>query len=182
MKWQLRTQIKEVHKNLGHTMIYVTHDQTEALTFADKVIVMFEGEVLQIASAAELFERPAHTFVGYFIGSPGMNILPVSIEEDNAVLGSHNIMLDAKYKKLTGKIELGIRPEFVTITNDPFALPVTIDKVEDVGHYKIARARFQDHPLNIILNECDEIKSATTHVIFDKKKINIYQNDWRVEP
>jgi glycerol transport system ATP-binding protein len=182
MKWQLRTQIKEVHKNLGHTMIYVTHDQTEALTFADKVIVMFEGQVLQIASAAELFERPEHTFVGYFIGSPGMNILPVTIEEGNAVLGGHNIMLNAKYKKLNGKIELGIRPEFVTLTNDPFALPVTIDRVEDVGHYKIARARFQDHQINIILNECDEIKSATTHVIFDKKKINIYQNDWRVKP
>jgi len=182
MKWQLRTQIKEIHKNLGHTMIYVTHDQTEALTFADKVIVMFEGQVLQIASAAELFERPEHTFVGYFIGSPGMNILPVTIEEGNAVLGGHNIMLNAKYKKLNGKIELGIRPEFVTLTNDPFALPVTIDRVEDVGHYKIARARFQDHQINIILNECDEIKSATIHVIFDKKKINIYQNDWRVKP
>ena len=57
-------------------MVYVTHDQTEALTFADKVVVMQEGDVVQIGTPQELFERPAHTFVGYFIGSPGMNVLP----------------------------------------------------------------------------------------------------------
>ena len=56
-------------------MVYVTHDQTEALTFADKVVVMYEGEVVQIGTPEELFERPAHTFVGYFIGSPGMNVV-----------------------------------------------------------------------------------------------------------
>jgi glycerol transport system ATP-binding protein len=59
---------------LGMTMIYVTHDQTEALTFASVVVVMHEGQVVQIGSPEELFEKPAHTFVGYFIGSPGMNV------------------------------------------------------------------------------------------------------------
>src|SRR3546814_12721539 len=67
-------------RRFGHTMIYVTHDQTEALTFADKVVVMYEGEVVQIGTPEELFEVPAHTFVGYFIGSPGMNVLPRSEE------------------------------------------------------------------------------------------------------
>ena len=71
MKWQLRTKLKELHERFEHTMIYVTHDQTEALTFADKVVVMYDGEVVQIGTPEELFERPAHTFVGYFIGSPG---------------------------------------------------------------------------------------------------------------
>ena len=60
-------------------MIYVTHDQTEALTFADKVVVMHEGTVVQIGSPVELFERPRHTFVGHFIGSPGMNVLPCEV-------------------------------------------------------------------------------------------------------
>ena len=76
MKWQLRTKLKELHEQFSHTMIYVTHDQTEALTFADKVVVMYEGEVVQIGTPGELFDEPAHTFVGYFIGSPGMNVLP----------------------------------------------------------------------------------------------------------
>src|SRR5690606_10133785 len=67
LKWQLRSKLRELHSQFGHTMIYVTHDQTEALTFANKVVVMYEGEVVQIGTPEELFERPAHTFVGYFI-------------------------------------------------------------------------------------------------------------------
>src|SRR5690606_38121689 len=77
MKWELRTQLKTLHREFGHTMIYVTHDQTEALTFAEKVVVMHEGRVVQMGTPQELFERPAHSFVGYFIVSPGMNFLPV---------------------------------------------------------------------------------------------------------
>jgi|TARA_R110002096_G_scaffold426421_1_gene636158 glycerol transport system ATP-binding protein len=182
MKWQLRTQLKEIHKNLGHTMIYVTHDQTEALTFADKVIVMSEGEVVQIGTPADLFERPAHTFVGYFIGSPGMNVLPINIKDDTAVLGGHKIMLGTRYKDLAGKIELGIRPEFASLSNDPDALPVTIKRIEDVGHYKIARTRFEDHDINIILNEGDAITPDMNRVTFDRARINIYQDNWLVAP
>ena len=81
LKWQLRSKLKELHQRVGHTMIYVTHDQTEALTFADQVVVMHEGEVVQIGTPVELFERPAHTFVGHFIGSPGMNVLPCEVDE-----------------------------------------------------------------------------------------------------
>jgi len=76
LKWKLRSKLKELHQRVRATMIYVTHDQTEALTFADQVVVMQEGEVVQIGTPVELFERPLHTFVGHFIGSPGMNVLP----------------------------------------------------------------------------------------------------------
>ena len=78
MKWVLRSQLKQLHRRFGYTMVYVTHDQTEALTFAEKVVVMYDGEIVQIGTPAELFERPKHTFVGYFIGSPGMNVMPVA--------------------------------------------------------------------------------------------------------
>ncbi len=70
MKWILRAQLKQLHRQFGFTMVYVTHDQTEALTFADKVVVMYDGQIVQIGTPAELFDRPKHTFVGYFIGSP----------------------------------------------------------------------------------------------------------------
>ena len=80
LKWQLRSKLKALHRELDITMIYVTHDQTEALTFADTVVVMHDGRVVQIGTPAELFDKPAHTFVGYFIGSPGMNILPAEVE------------------------------------------------------------------------------------------------------
>jgi glycerol transport system ATP-binding protein len=76
LKWVLRSKLKELHQRISRTMIYVTHDQTEALTFADQVVVMKDGEVVQIGTPEDLFERPQHTFVGHFIGSPGMNVLP----------------------------------------------------------------------------------------------------------
>ena len=94
LKWELRSQLKELHRRFGFTMVYVTHDQTEALTFADKVVVMYEGEVVQIGTPEDLFERPAHTFVGYFIGSPGMNVVPVDgRRRRSARLGAQEIEL-----------------------------------------------------------------------------------------
>jgi glycerol transport system ATP-binding protein len=78
LKWQLRRKLKQVHQELKHTLIYVTHDQVEALTFAQEVVVMTRGRAVQVGSAEALFERPAHTFVGHFIGSPGMNFLPAT--------------------------------------------------------------------------------------------------------
>ncbi len=76
LKWQLRRKLKQIHHELKLTLIYVTHDQVEALTFADEVVVMSRGRAMQKGAAEDLFERPAHTFVGHFIGSPGMNVLP----------------------------------------------------------------------------------------------------------
>lgn len=97
MKWELRTQLKSLHHEFGHTMIYVTHDQTEALTFADKVVVMYDGRVVQIGTPQELFERPAHTFVGYFIGSPGMNLFDAQIAGNAAQVAGTSINLNKTY-------------------------------------------------------------------------------------
>ncbi len=87
LKWQLRSKLKELHQRIRRTMIYVTHDQTEALTFADQVVVMNNGEVVQSGTPVELFEKPRHTFVGHFIGSPGMNVLPCEVKGGKAIFG-----------------------------------------------------------------------------------------------
>ena len=93
LKWQLRSTLKEIHRLLDITMIYVTHDQTEALTFADKVVVMHDGAVVQTGTPEELFERPAHTFVGHFIGSPGMNVLPCRVDGGTAFIENEAVKL-----------------------------------------------------------------------------------------
>ncbi|PWW01680.1 carbohydrate ABC transporter ATP-binding protein (CUT1 family) [Hoeflea marina] len=179
MKWQLRSQLKLLHRRFGHTMVYVTHDQTEALTFADKVVVMYGGEIVQIGTPQELFERPSHTFVGYFIGSPGMNVLPVTLEGANARLGQHSIVLPGAAGPTIGKrTELGIRPEFVHLGRE--GMPVTIDKIEDVGRQKIVRAAIEGHELAIVLDE-DSSVPADPHVTFDPAGINIYADDWRMK-
>jgi len=187
MKWQLRTKLKELHQRFEHTMIYVTHDQTEALTFADKVVVMFEGEVVQIGTPEELFERPDHTFVGYFIGSPGMNILPCEVQGDTALVAGHRIGLAAVYPPIAGKrLELGIRPEFVRFTapgelDDETGVPVAVESVDDVGRHRIVKARLADHLINVIVPEGVELAATDHRVIFDAKMCGIYADDHRVD-
>ena len=175
MKWQLRTKLKDLHRQLGHTMIYVTHDQTEALTFADKVVVMYEGEVVQIGTPEELFDEPAHTFVGYFIGSPGMNVLPCRIDGSTARVGGTRIELPAAYRVSDGKTELGIRPEFVSLSAGDKGLPVQVDGVENIGRFKIVRARLEGHSINAVLKEGEPVPADPT-LIFEPGRINIYEN------
>src|SRR3546814_815282 len=175
MKWQLRTQLKALHRRFGHTMIYVTHDQTEALTFADKVVVMYEGEVVQIGTPEELFEVPAHTFVGYFIGSPGMNVLPCEVDGDRARVGGCEIALGRGYPTLDGRIELGIRPEFVRLGRPGEGLPIEVTRVEDIGRFKIVRARLDGLGFDAVLPEGAEVPQGASAVI-DPAHMNIYRD------
>ena len=179
MKWELRTQLKSLHRQFGHTMIYVTHDQTEALTFADEVVVMYDGRVVQMGTPEELFETPEHTFVGYFIGSPGMNVIPARIDGDKAYVNGSHIQLGRGYGKLDGKVEIGIRPEFTALSNSG-GLPVNVRRVEDVGRHKIVRADFFGNDINIVAPEGVQITSDMNRVVFNPGKVNVYENDWRV--
>ncbi|RLJ60127.1 carbohydrate ABC transporter ATP-binding protein (CUT1 family) [Litoreibacter meonggei] len=180
MKWELRTQLKSLHHEFGHTMIYVTHDQTEALTFADKVVVMYDGRVVQIGTPQELFERPEHTFVGYFIGSPGMNVIPAKVNGTTAEVHGTSVQLAKHFGKLDGKVELGIRPEFVSLTKGE-GLPVNIRRVEDVGRHKIVRAELFGEEINILAPEGQGISPDMNRISFDQDHVNVYVNDWRTE-
>ena len=178
MKWMLRSQLKQLHRRFGYTMVYVTHDQTEALTFADQVVVMYEGEIVQIGTPADLFSRPKHTFVGYFIGSPGMNLVPVTVEGRIARLGAQTIELPGTPASSGGAMELGVRPEFVKVGRE--GMPVRVRKVEDIGRHKIVRASLEGREIAAILGEDDEMP-ADPKVSFDPLGINLYAGSWRVE-
>jgi glycerol transport system ATP-binding protein len=179
LKWQLRSQLKVLHQRFRHTMVYVTHDQTEALTFADTVVVMHMGEIVQIGTPEELFERPTHTFVGYFIGSPGMNVLPAQIDGTTAKVGRQQIALPyAVQPKQGARTELGIRPEYVRLGRE--GMPVSVTKVEDIGRQKVVRALFEGREIAAILGEDAEVP-AEPRVLFDPKGINIYADDWRLD-
>lgn len=179
MKWELRTQLKSLHREFGHTMIYVTHDQTEALTFADKVVVMSEGRVVQLGTPQELFEKPAHSFVGYFIGSPGMNFLDAKIDGNTAVINGEAIALGDQYQNIAGRTQIGIRPEFAKLTNKG-GLPFTLKRVEDVGRHRIVRGEVMGTAFNMIADEGQDVSEAQTRVVFDPAKISVYADDWRV--
>jgi glycerol transport system ATP-binding protein len=146
LKWQLRRKLKQIHRELKLTLIYVTHDQVEALTFAQQVVVMTRGRAVQIGSADALFERPQHTFVGHFIGSPGMNFLPVRASGDGLVIAGHPLTLPNGRDLPAGVYRLGVRPEYVAVvaSGAAGALPATVTRAQDVGTHLMLTASIGD--------------------------------------
>jgi glycerol transport system ATP-binding protein len=181
VKWQLRSKLKELHQRIARTMIYVTHDQTEALTFADKVVVMHEGTVVQVGSPIELFERPQHTFVGHFIGSPGMNVLPCEVDNGAAVFAGRRVEVEnPPAVALDGKrLVIGVRPEFVALADE--GIPVSIVKVSDAGRYRIVEVRHQDSRIKLLVGEGVAVPAERSHVRFDPAHTRLYADDRLVE-
>jgi glycerol transport system ATP-binding protein len=174
LKWKLRSKLKELHHRVRATMIYVTHDQTEALTFADQVVVMQDGMVVQIGTPVELFERPAHTFVGHFIGSPGMNVIPCDIRDGAAFVLGQKLM--AATGVTGGKTEIGIRPEFVSFGRD--GIPARVTRVSDIGRSRVVEARVGDTKVNAILGEDTTVPEGDTHLVFDPAQTRVYADGW----
>ncbi|MEM8812731.1 MAG: ABC transporter ATP-binding protein [Pseudomonadota bacterium] len=181
LKWQLRSKLKELHQRVQVTMIYVTHDQTEALTFADRVVVMKEGEVVQIGTPVELFECPRHTFVGHFIGSPGMNVLSCDVAGGVARLGATQVETTNASGVADGTdgLEVGVRPEFVKFAEN--GLPVTVTGVMDTGRFRIVTARFQEQLIRVLVPEGEPVPSEAAHLRFDPENTRIYQDGRIVE-
>jgi glycerol transport system ATP-binding protein len=184
LKWQLRSKLKALHRDLDLTMIYVTHDQTEALTFADTVVVMHDGRVVQSGTPAELFDKPAHTFVGYFIGSPGMNIVPAQVSGREARIDGHVIALNRSYAKLPtpAKIEIGVRPEFVDIASTaPDLLSAQIERIDDLGRVRFARVRVGDAKFAARVPPGFSPSGNTAGLKFDPAHVHVYVNSLLVE-
>ncbi|MBS0468152.1 MAG: ABC transporter ATP-binding protein [Proteobacteria bacterium] len=147
LKWQLRRKLKQIHHELKLTLIYVTHDQVEALTFADQVVVMTRGRAVQVGAPGDLFERPRHAFVGHFIGSPGMNFLPVQAQGGQLLVAG--MRLAAPRALPEGALLLGVRPEYLgrAATGQDGALPCVVARVQDLGTHQMLTAAIDGHVL-----------------------------------
>jgi glycerol transport system ATP-binding protein len=128
-----------------------------------------------------LFETPAHTFVGYFIGSPGMNLLEAEIRGNTAMVAGQPVALGAGYGPVTGRVQIGIRPEYAVLTAGD-GLPFTLRRVEDVGRHRIIRGEVAGATVNVIAPEGMAVDASLTHVRFQPERINVYADDWRVAP
>jgi glycerol transport system ATP-binding protein len=184
LKWQLRSKLRALHRELDLTMIYVTHDQTEALTFADTVVVMHDGRVVQSGTPAELFDRPAHTFVGYFIGSPGMNIMPAEVNGRQARISGHTIALNRNYEHLpaSAKIEVGVRPEFVEIASPaPDRLSASIERIDDLGRVRFAHVRVGDIRFSAKVPPGFSVPDTDAGLVFDPSRVHVYADSLLVE-
>jgi ABC-type sugar transport system ATPase subunit len=139
LRVEMRTELVRLHKRVGRTTIYVTHDQVEAMTMASRIVVMRKGTIQQVGSPAEVYAAPANTFVATFVGSPPMNLFAGRLESDaggRTFRGPVELRLDAPAPALRdGPVTLGIRPEHVQVRalDDPAGLPATVELVEAVG-------------------------------------------------
>ncbi len=155
LRVQMRNEIARLHDRLGSTMIYVTHDQVEAMTLADKIVVLNGGHIEQVGSPRELYERPASRFVAGFLGSPKMNFLPARLHTpgetslvDAAVLAMTTLPFDSSNLAADASLSLGVRPEHLSLKAAPGTAGVVVTGVEYLGSETYVHLDIgQDEPL-----------------------------------
>jgi glycerol transport system ATP-binding protein len=181
LKFELRLRLKTINQNYGSTMIYVTHDQNEAMTFAQKIIVMNHGEVVQVGTPQELFDRPQTTFVGYFIGAPAMNIFECALGEGNSIrLENFKLKTSTSIPQSeASKLKLGIRSEYIKIVdqNAENTILAQPNEVQDFGNYKLLTATFGESIIKVKYDRKMGIPADQVHLQLPATRCNIYEND-----
>jgi glycerol transport system ATP-binding protein len=189
LKWKLRRKLKQIHEQFDITMVYVTHDQLEASTFADKIAVMYGGQIVQFGTPTELFERPNHTFVGFFIGSPGMNLVAVERRPEGVMFKRVFVPLEPWQNSLlqrvkSDNIKIGIRPEFIEISENPSdeTLEARLLDLEDLGTYKIATVELGGESLKVRQSEDYQGEVGDlVHLLFPKQWLMLYVDEFLIK-
>jgi multiple sugar transport system ATP-binding protein len=180
LRAELRIEIKRLHHRLAATMIYVTHDQIEALTLADRIVVMKDRVIQQVGTPNQIYRRPVNRFVASFVGSPAMNFLSGALDVRDGspwfVSGELSMALDDyafEVPPVAGApIELGIRPEHVEADGD---LPAVIELVEPMGSDQLAWLRLASHSLSMRLPaEADAASGGSLRLRLPVEKLNLF--------
>jgi multiple sugar transport system ATP-binding protein len=164
LRIQMRTEIKELHQRLKTTTIFVTHDQIEAMTMADKIVVMQEGRIEQSGTPLELYDQPRNLTVATFIGSPAMNLLPGTVRRDGGFfveVDGHRLPASGDGIASDGQpVTYGIRPEHLDIADDGF--PARVAVVEPTGPETLLFLRFGEHEIVAVLSDWHDVKPGET--------------------
>ena len=136
---------------------------------------MEAGEVVQVGTPVELFERPQHTFVGHFIGSPGMNVLPAAVRDGAVWFRDARVEVDGAVAT-EGRLEIGVRPEFVRLAES--GVPVRIGKVSDAGRHRVVEGWAGEHRIWFFAGERDRIPEGEAHLAFDPSMTRLYADGW----
>jgi sn-glycerol 3-phosphate transport system ATP-binding protein len=181
LRVQMRLEIRKLHEDLKITSIYVTHDQVEAMTLGDRLVVMDNGYAAQIGSPLEIYERPATVFVAGFIGSPAMNFLEAEVNADGRAV----VLAEAVRIALEGagapawagkKVILGVRPEHLELNgNRKGGIHLTVDHVELLGADTLVHGRSGDVFLSVRLPDVHRIeKHATIALYVPPEKLHLF--------
>lgn len=177
MKSDLRRRIKQANERTRHTVIYVTHDQNEAMTFADEVLVMKSGRVVQRGSARDLFENPRNTYVGTFIGSPGMNFIPAERTCDGFGLAGRTLVPAPRSGGVpdAATVAIGIRPEHLTFAGagEP-GIPASINSVQDHGSVRVIDLSVSAATIKMKVKRGLPIPADTIRLNFPADRVRLY--------
>ncbi|MBD8870379.1 ABC transporter ATP-binding protein [Nocardioides donggukensis] len=184
MRVQTRTDIAKLQADLGVTTVYVTHDQVEAMTMGDRVAVMKLGELMQVDTPLNLYDKPVNLFVAGFIGSPQMNLLEARAENGQAKIGEYLVPVDeGASHRMTGNITVGVRPEaWRLVSAEEGGLPVKVTVVEELGAdafvYGTSGVEGTPHDLIIRVTGRDHVrKGETIHVTTDPHQVHVFDTD-----
>ncbi|CAM3759057.1 sn-glycerol-3-phosphate ABC transporter ATP-binding protein UgpC [Roseomonas mucosa] len=178
LRVQMRAEIRRLQRRLGVTSIFVTHDQVEAMTLGDRLVVMHQGRAAQVASPMEVWAKPADTYVASFIGSPSMNLLPATLLEGGAgarlASGQEILFADGPRPGAAGMpLTLGLRPEHVLVGDAPDALPLTVDLVEPLGSETVVHGRLPDGvPLTVRVN--GPFAGSSLPALLDPRELHVF--------
>lgn len=168
LRVQMRSEIKKLHQKLQTTFIYVTHDQTEALTMGDRIAVIDNGVIQQIGTPIDVYNNPTNKFVGGFLGSPSMNFINAKIENNSININGSNFELNEEQKnKLNGKTEviIGIRPESFNSENANFEFSAEVEISEMLGSSQIVYFKANNCPCSAsVMSDVNISKNITLKV------------------
>ncbi len=178
LRSEMRVEISKLHKKLNSNIIYVTHDQIEAMTLADRIVVLNKGNIEQFGTPSEIYSDPNNIFVAEFIGSPKMNIIKISknqiISSNTLNLFDNNITFENF--KFEDEMYIGIRPEDISFKKDrEIQLNVKIDLIENLGFEKIIYSKVSDN--QIIIKSSENINEKSIIISFSKDKVLFFDKN-----
>ena len=178
LRSEMRVEISKLHKKLNSNIIYVTHDQIEAMTLADRIVVLNKGNIEQFGTPSEIYSDPNNIFVAEFIGSPKMNIIKINKDQ---IISSNTLKLfnnDITFEnfKFEDEMYIGIRPEDISLKKDrEIQLNVKIDLIENLGFEKIIYSKVSDN--QIIIKSSENIDEKSIIISFSKDKVLLFDKN-----
>jgi glycerol transport system ATP-binding protein len=184
LKFEIRRKLKQINEHYGLTMVYVTHDQNEAMTFADNIVVMNDGEVIQSGTPQELYNRPQTTYVGYFIGSPAMNFINCTLEGNQLQTAGGSVPLPAGVSIPTGvqNLKIGIRPRHLLFadSNGAGTIKGQIQLVQEFGNARVATVGIKEEKLRVKLNAGVTVPTGDVWLTLPEENLCVYADEMLV--
>ena len=169
---QMRIEIKALQRRLGVTSIYVTHDQVEAMTMADRIIVLNDGRIEQIGTPSEIYHSPTSTFVASFMGAPPMNLLHAQVDGTDVRIGDAHINM-AHAAPAAGTVTFGVRPEDIDLA-EPGSIPFHVDIVEELGAHRLLHGNVADQPFTVSASNNVEARTGDIQISIRPEVVRLF--------